>query len=216
MTNFDHVHADQPVLSAGVALGEARAAAILIHGRGAGAYDILGLSRDLPHPDYIYLAPQAKDSVWYPNRFLMPVALNEPYLSSALMVIDELREMINDSGVPDSRIVLIGFSQGACLALEYAARAGLRLGGVAGLSGGLIGEVIDTRRYKPLVGTPVFLGCSDVDFHIPLARVEESAEVIGQLGGVVTKRIYPRMGHLINDDEIMFVRTMLDAAALAE
>ncbi len=213
MTDFEHVHAGQPILGAGKPLDEAHAAAILIHGRGAGAYDILGLSNDLSHPDYVYLAPQAKDNVWYPQRFIVPIALNEPYLSSALRVIDELRDVINDAGVPDSRIMLIGFSQGACLALEYAARAGLRLGGVAGLSGGLIGDVIDTRRYKPLDGTPIFLGCSDVDFHIPLTRVEESTQVMMELGGAVTKRIYPRMGHLINEDEIEFVRGMMEVAA---
>lgn len=213
MTAFAHVHANQPVLAAGAGRNSARAAAILLHGRGSSALDILGLVEEIEHPQCAFIAPQASGHSWYPFRFIEPIEQNEPYLSSALKVIEEQVAMLNASGVATERILVIGFSQGACLALEFIARSGRRFGGVAALSGGLIGQVLEPTRYLPLQGTPTFLGCSDVDSHIPLARVEESAALLASLGGAVTKRIYPRMAHTINADGLAFVRAMVSAVA---
>jgi predicted esterase len=203
-------HSGQPVLLAGRPLGEAKAAMILLHGRGATAQSILLLAAELAHPDFVYLAPQAADNQWYPNRFMTPLAGNEPYLSAALAVVDGLVAHLGQAGIPPEKIVLAGFSQGACLALEYAGRHARRYGGVVGFSGGLIGPPGTVWDFSgSLSGTPVFLGCSDVDFHIPAARVEESAEVLRRLGGNVTLRLYPGMDHTIVEDELAFVRGMM-------
>lgn len=204
------VHQGQPVLQAGAALDEARGAMILLHGRGADAHDILSVAAELRVPDFAYLAPNAAGNAWYPNRFIAPIESNEPWLSSALERVGEVVDIVTAAGIPAEKIVLLGFSQGACLALEYAARNAQRYGGLAGLSGGLIGPMGMTFTYPgSLDSTPVLLGCSDVDFHIPVERVHESAEALGRLGGVVDKRIYPGMGHTINMDEIEAVRGML-------
>lgn len=208
------IHETQPVLRAGAPLERASAAMIMLHGRGASAHDILALSGDLSHPQFAYLAPQAAGGTWYPNRFMQPIESNEPYLSSALATIGGLVEGAEKAGIPHERIFLLGFSQGACLALEFAARNARRYGGVIGLSGGLIGPDGTPRAYPgSLDGTPVFIGCSDVDPHIPLARVHESADALRALGGVVTARIYPNMGHTINLDEIAAVMGMMEAVA---
>jgi predicted esterase len=205
-------HQGQPVLQGGEPLQRARAAMVLVHGRGASADDILTLADDLAVPDVAYLAPQASGHSWYPNSFLAPIAANEPGLSSGLQVIADLLAGIERAGIPPERTLLLGFSQGACLSLEYAARHARRYGGVAGLSGALIGPDGTSRNYAgTLAGTPVFLGCSDVDFHIPAARVEESAQVLRRLGGDVTMRLYAGMDHTVNDDELAFVRGMLTA-----
>ncbi len=205
-----NIHANQPILSRGKSLAEAQSAMILLHGRGASAASILQLVPEFEHSDYAYLAPQAAGNSWYPFRFIEPVERNEPYLSSALAVIAELIKNIKAAGIPTERIMLLGFSQGACLTLEFAARHAAHYGGVVGLSGGLIGAD-DTPRDYPgsLDGTPVFLGCSDVDPHIPKLRVDEAAQVLTKLGGTVTERIYPNMDHIVNQDEIEFVRTMM-------
>jgi phospholipase/carboxylesterase len=206
------LHQGQPVLARGRPLGEARAAMVLVHGRGDSAGGIMGLAGELPHPDFAYLAPQAAGGTWYPNRFVAPLASNEPWLSSALRRLAELLAQVEAAGVPPERTILLGFSQGACLALEYAARNARRYGGVAGLSGGLIGPDGTPRDYAgSLAGTPVLLGCSDVDFHIPLERVRESAAVLGRLGAQVDERIYPGMGHTVNQDEVDAVRAMMAA-----
>jgi predicted esterase len=203
-------HAGQRVLASGTELGQASSALIMIHGRGASADDILGLAGYLPRPGMAYLAPQAASGQWYPNRFIAPLASNEPWLSSALSLVGALVAHVEASGIPAERIALLGFSQGACLALEFAARNARRYGGVFGLSGGLIGPDGTPRDYEgSLDGTPVFLGCSDVDFHIPIARVHESAEVLAKLGGAVDKRIYPGMDHTINEDELAAVQAIL-------
>lgn len=203
-------HYGQPVLTAGTPLEQARAAVIMVHGRGASAGDILGLADHLNRPDLAYLAPQAAASTWYPNRFIAPLASNEPWLSAALATVGELVARLEAAGIPAERTVLLGFSQGACLALEYAARNARRYGGLVGLSGGLIGPDGTPRDYPgSLAGTPVFLGCSDVDFHIPLERVRESSRVLQGLGGDVTERIYPGMDHTVNEDELSFVRQLL-------
>ncbi len=203
-------HQGQPVLIAGEPLESARAAMILVHGRGASAEDILTLVPELNQTGFAYLAPQAAGYTWYPYSFLAPLSSNEPWLSSALAVIASLLGKVAEAGIPPERTILLGFSQGACLSLEFAARNARRYGGLAGLSGGLIGPDGTPRDYQgSLSGTPVFLGCSDVDFHIPKERVQLSAEVLQRLGGNVTMRLYPGMGHMVNEDEIQFVRGMM-------
>lgn len=203
-------HQGQPILTAGEPLERAQAAMIMIHGRGATAESILTLADELAQPGFIYLAPQASGYTWYPNSFMAPIPSNEPGISSGMAVIAGLIERLAEVGIPAERTMLLGFSQGACLSLEFVARHARRYGGVAGLSGGLIGPDGTPRDYPgSLTGTPVFLGCSDVDFHIPKERVELSAEVLRQLGGNVTMRLYPGMGHTVNEDEIAAVRTLM-------
>jgi len=203
-------HQGQPLSVAGRDAGEAEAAMILVHGRGGTAEDILRLAGQLGRDDFCYLAPQAAGRSWYPFRFLAPLEENEPYLSSALRVLDDLFERLTAAGIPTERVFLLGFSQGACLTLEWVARNARRYGGAAGLSGGLIGPPGRDFAYEgSLAGTEVFLGCSDIDPHIALGRVEETASVLAELGASVTKRIYPGMGHTINADEIDHVRAMM-------
>ena len=205
-------HQGLPVLTAGEPLASARAAMILVHGRGAAAADILMLADELRQPGFAYLAPEAANHAWYPNSFLAPLASNEPYLTSALAVLASLMEQANQAGIPTERIVIAGFSQGACLSLEFVARHARRYGGVIALSGGLIGPDGTPRDYPgSLAGTPVFLGCSDIDPHIPRERVLLSAEVLRTLGGQVTAKLYPRMGHTINRDELLVARSIVSA-----
>jgi predicted esterase len=202
------------LLTAGAPLQNARAAAIMVHGRGASAEDILGLGAEFGQEDIAYLAPQAGGHGWYPYSFLAPLSQNEPHLSNALATLGATFEHLAQEGFTAERIALIGFSQGGCLALEYAARHARRYGLVAGLSAGLIGPPGTPRAYAgALAGTPVFLGCSDIDGHIPLARVHETRDALGQMGAAVTERIYPRMAHTINRDEIAAVSAMLKAIA---
>jgi predicted esterase len=188
---------------------------VMVHGRGATAESILELRQELPSHGFAFLAPQAEGYTWYPNSFLAPIEANEPWLSSALAALGRVLEQALAAGIPRSRCLLLGFSQGACLALEYAARNANRYGGLAGLSGGLIGPPGTPRDYGgSLEGTPVFLGCSDVDPHIPLSRVEETAEVMSAMNAAVTKRIYPGMEHTVNRDELDSVsRIMLALSA---
>ncbi len=196
-------HQGQEILTAGKALDEARAAMILIHGRGASAYDILELGTYLAAPDMAQLAPQATNNTWYPYSFLNPLEQNEPYLSSALEAVADVVDSVQAAGIAAEKIIIGGFSQGACLASEFMARHARRYGGLLLFSGGLIGPPGTPRDYEgSLAGTPVFLGCSDVDFHIPLERLEETADVLANLGAEVTKKIYPNMGHTIIQDEI--------------
>lgn len=205
-------HDDRPVYAAGVPLERAKVGAILVHGRGAGAHEILGLVPEIDERDVAYVAPDADGRTWYPYSFLAPIEDNEPGISSGLRVIDSLVTRFVDAGIRSERLLLLGFSQGACLTLEYVARYARRFGGVAGLSGGLIGPAETPRDYAgSLAGTPVFLGCSDADPHIPKERVLETAEVLGRMGATVTTRLYPRMGHTVNDDEIAAVRGILRA-----
>lgn len=206
------VHEDQPVYSLGLGLDEARAAVVLIHGRGATAQSILTLAEEFAQPDLAYVAPQAAGNTWYPFSFMMPMAQNEPYLSSALATVSALVASIEDLGVPAERIVLAGFSQGACLASEWVARHARRYGGLIVFSGGLIGPPGTPRTYGgTLDGTPVFVGCSDVDFHIPVERVHETTNVLRALGATVDERIYPQMGHTVIEDELDAARTLLAA-----
>jgi predicted esterase len=185
---------------------------ILLHGRGATAANILGLAKQFGRPEIAYLAPQAAGNTWYPRTFLAPLEENEPGLSSALRVITDLLEEIGKHELPAEKTLLAGFSQGACLALEFAARHPRRYGALIGLSGGLIGPPGTPREYSgSLDGTPVFLGCGDQDSHIPLERVEETSQVLHGLHALVTGRIYPGMGHAINEDELAFVQQLLEA-----
>jgi phospholipase/carboxylesterase len=210
---MNNLHQGQPILTTGAPLAQARAALIMLHGRGATAESILSLANEFDVDGVAYLAPQAANGTWYPYRFLEPIERNEPWLSSALQVIDDLIKHVIASGVPVERLALLGFSQGACLALEYAARHAQCYGAIVGLSGGLIGPEIVPQRYAgSFDGTPIFLGCSDVDFHIPLDRVHETTRVLRQLGGSVTERIYPGMDHTVNQDEIGFVNDLLQQA----
>lgn len=172
--------------------------------------DILGLARELRLDDIACLAPQAAGSTWYPYSFLAPIHQNEPYLGSALTVVGRLVDSLETQQVAANRIGIMGFSQGACLALEYAARHPRRYAAVVGFSGGLIGPPGTPRTYSGTFdGTPVFLGCSDIDPHIPLERVHETAEVFRRMGAAADERIYPRMGHTVERDEIDAVRAML-------
>jgi predicted esterase len=200
-----------PVLEAGEPLAKARAAMILVHGRGATAGDIMTIGAELSHPGFAYFAPQASGNAWYPNPFTAPLDTNEPYLSSALSVLEGLLARV-ETAVPAQRVILLGFSQGACLTLEFAARHARRYGGVVGLSGGLIGPDGTPRDYPgSFEGTPVFLGCSDVDPHIRKDRVEEAAEVFKRMGARMTMRLYPGMGHTVNPDEIEAVREIVES-----
>ncbi|MFO7321172.1 MAG: alpha/beta hydrolase [Chloroflexota bacterium] len=210
-TIIETVHQSQPVLSAGMAIEEATAALVMLHGRGASAQDILTLARELNLDGFACLAPQAAGNTWYPYPFMQPVARNEPYLSSALQAVAAVFKRLSDGGIAPDRVIVLGFSQGACLALEYAARHPRRYGGVVGFSGGLIGEGDRLRDYDgSLEGTPVFLGCSDVDPYIPLERVRQTAVVLRRLNAEVEERIYPGMGHMINQDEVSYLQSLMD------
>lgn len=203
-------HQGQPILNAGIPVAQAQRAMILVHGRGGSAADILSLANSFQMSSFAYLAPQAATGSWYPHSFLMPLERNEPSLSSALSALEDLLKDLERQGIGPEKVILGGFSQGACLALEYAARHAHRYGGVFAFSGGLIGPEGTPRNYPgSLEGTPIFLGCSDTDAHIPLERVEESARVLSVLGARVEKRIYPSMGHTINSDEIEAVREFM-------
>ena len=205
-------HAGQPVLRKGPAPAQARLAVILVHGRGDSAAGIMGFAAELEAADVTWIAPQAAENTWYPYPFMSPVEQNEPGLSSGLGVIGGLVDTLGAEGIAPDRIVLMGFSQGACLSQEFAARNARRYHAVIGLSGGLIGPPGAPRDYAgSFAGTPVFLGCSDIDPHIPVERVHESAEVFRRMGAKVDERIYPRGGHTVNYDEIEAIRALLKA-----
>jgi predicted esterase len=209
-----HPHAGQPTLAAGAPLASATGAIVALHGRGAGAGDIIGLAAEVAPAGVAIVAPQAAGNTWYPYRFLEPFSRNEPYLSSALRVVTELVGRLEETGIPAERIALLGFSQGACLALESGARHARRYGALIGFSGGLIGPPGTDFTYTgSLDGTPVFLGCSDIDFHIPKERVEETAEALSRLGAVVDMRLYPGMGHTVNQDELEAAKALLSRLA---
>jgi phospholipase/carboxylesterase len=206
------IHEDQPLATAGAPLEEASAAMIMVHGRGATAGDILTLSHEFKAPGFAFLAPQAARNTWYPYSFLAPISQNQPHLDSALSMLDSLLARLAQVGLGPEETVLLGFSQGACLATEYAARNPRPYGAIVGLSGGLIGPPGTPRNYKgSLAHVPVFLGCSDVDPHIPVERVHETEEVLAKMGAEVTKRLYPGMGHTVNMDEVESIQSLLDA-----
>ena len=203
-------HAGQPVLREGVAVSDASKAVIAIHGRGANAADIIGMGKAIDVPKVAWLAPDAASHTWYPYSFLMPVEQNQPFLDSAISIVGGLLQHLEDSGIPASQVVLLGFSQGACLVSEFAARHPQRYGGLVVFSGGLIGEAIDPAAYSgSLDGTPVFGGCSDIDPHIPVDRFEITGEVLAALGGEVDFHVYPGMGHTINVNELTAARDLI-------
>ena len=199
-----------------VPLDQATGAIIALHGRGAGAEDIVGLAAEVAPPGVAILAPEAAGNTWYPFRFLEPMERNEPFLSSALRRVSELVAEVQSRGILAERVALLGFSQGACLALESAARSARRYAGVLAFSGGLIGPPGTAFDYDgSLDGTPVFIGSSDVDPHIPKERVEESADAMNRLGAEVDARLYPSMGHTVNRDELATGREILAKAFAA-
>ena len=216
-------HDDQPVLHAGAPLDTAEAAMIMVHGRGAGPQNILELAPAFERPQFACLAPAAADGTWYPFSFMYPREKNEPGLSSALGVIESLVVDLMERGFPSHKIALLGFSQGACLSSEFAIRHPRRYGGVLALSGGLIGPPgttwndpsLRSGQARPLEGVPVFLGCSDVDPHIPAARVIETEAVFNKLGARVKSKLYAGMGHIVSEDEIMEVQTVVDEVLAA-
>jgi len=207
---FEGPHQTVKAAEYGAPISRAKAAMIMLHGRGATAESIFSLADEFAQPDVHYVAPQAQNHTWYPYSFLQPKENNQPGLNSGLQRIYDLMEDINSAGIPAEKIILLGFSQGGCLATEFAARHPQKLGGVVGLSGGLIGPVIETSLYSgSMEQTPVFLGCSNVDPHIPKERVDETEAVFEKLNANVTKSIYPGMPHTVNEDEIKTVRGMM-------
>lgn len=208
---MNNPHQNQPVAITGTDIDKASKAMIMIHGRGASAQSILGLSKEFDNiEDFVFLAPQASGYTWYPYSFLAPTENNQPGINSGLLVISNIIQKLNDQGISNENIFLLGFSQGACLASEFVARNPSKYAGLIALSGGLIGESIDFDSYKGnLEQTPVFLGCSDIDSHIPKERVNETEEVLNKLNGNVVKKLYPGMGHLVNEDEINSINEMI-------
>jgi phospholipase/carboxylesterase len=205
------MHEGNKVIATGKPLGSAKRVMVMLHGRGASAESILSLKGYLNNTDFAFVGPEASGNTWYPYSFMAPIAQNEPYLSSALLVISGLIEQLKEEhGFEQKDIYLLGFSQGACLALEYIVRNPAHYGGVFGLSGGLIGPVgTSWPEQGSLMGTPVFLGCSDNDLHIPQERVKETATVLEKLGAKVTMKLYTDFGHSINDDEIDRINDIL-------
>jgi len=209
--HVDGPHQGQQLATAGTDLEDAEAALVCTHGRGATARGMLQLAADVIQEGVAVLAPQAARQTWYPSSFLAPVEQNEPGRRSGLQAISDAIDEAADAGIPTERVMLIGFSQGACLASEYLARNPRRYGGLAALSGGLIGETLADEYPGDLEGTPVFLGCSDTDPHIPKERVHETAAVLESMNADVTKRLYEGMGHGIAEDELAVVSEMVAA-----
>jgi len=176
---------------------------ILLHGRGGSAEDMLSFSSRLEVNNFALIAPQATNNTWYPYSFLAPPAQNEPWLSSALGLVKELVDEVTGKGVTTERVYFCGFSQGACLALEFIARNADHYGGAAAFTGGLIGDKIYTGNYKgDFKGTPVFMGTSNPDPHVPIERFYASAKILGEMNAAVTEKAYNNMGHIVNQDEI--------------
>ena len=194
---------------AGLPIGKASKALIMIHGRGASAHSILSLQGEFSLEEFYIVAPQATNSAWYPLSFMAPIQQNEPWLSSALDLLNQIVHDINNAGIESDKIYIMGFSQGACLTLEFATRNAQKWGGVIAFTGGLIGDRIYAENYQgDFKGTKVFIGNSDKDPHVPLDRTLESSGVMEKLGGEVTLKIYPNMAHTINENEIETVKRL--------
>lgn len=208
------IHNPNNIRTAGKPLEEASKVMIMVHGRGGSARDILSLAEYIDDKDFAFVAPEAQGNTWYPYSFLRPLEENEPYLSSALEVLASLRARLqSDFNFKLPQIYWLGFSQGACLTLEFIARNATEYGGVFGLSGGLIGPPNLARSYEgSLANTPIFLGCSDIDPHIPKERVLESETVFRQMGANVTAKLYPNFPHSINEDELNVVNLLIAEA----
>jgi Predicted esterase len=208
--SVEHPHQDQPLVEAGTPLETAEAALVLVHGRGATARSITQFGREVHTDGVALLAPQAANNEWYPQSFLAPIEANEPGRRSGLQAIEEAVTRARNAEIPFERVMLAGFSQGACLTSEYLALHPRRYGGLAALSGGLLGEAIDPADFDgDLAGTPVFLGCSDVDPHIPEERVRDTAAVFEALNADVDMRLYEGMGHTVSHDELEAVAAMV-------
>ena len=205
----DKIHTKN-IITAGIPLIEAEKVLIMIHGRGGSAEDILSLGKYLNVKDYALLAPQARDHSWYPYSFIAPVSQNEPWLSSALDLIKETLDEITAEGISAENVCLLGFSQGACLTLEFAARNAQKFGGVVAFTGGLIGDKIHTENYKGnFEGTPFFIGSSNPDPHVPVQRVRETTGILKSMHADVTEKIYNGMGHTISEDEIAMANELI-------
>jgi predicted esterase len=203
-------HAGQPVVRVGAPLSTARAAVLMIHGRGAAPNNILELVPAIGRTGVAYVAPAAADGTWYPESFMAPIERNEPGIRSGIAVIHSLLDELLATGMSAERVMLLGFSQGACLACTAVQRRPQRYGGVMVFSGGLIGPPGTVWSGSgSFLSTPVFLGCSDLDAHVPESRVRETAAVFERMGADVMTRIYPGMGHLVNGDEIAAARELL-------
>jgi phospholipase/carboxylesterase len=190
-------------ITAGVPLKEAKKVLIMLHGRGAGSNDILSIARHLNVKDFALIAPQAENRTWYPYSFLVPIAENEPSFSKSLETIAQVVAAVQENGIEKENIYFLGFSQGACLALEFTARNAAKYGGVVAFTGGLIGDKVYENHYAGnFENTPIFIGTSDPDFHVPVERVNETEILLKKLGATVTKKIYDNMGHTISQDEV--------------
>ena len=190
-------------LTDGVLLNNAKKALIMIHGRGAGAHDILSIARHLKVDDFALVAPQAENRTWYPYSFLVPLEENEPSFSKSLEAIHQVVVAVQQNGIEKENIYFLGYSQGACLALEFTARNAAKYGGIVAFTGGLIGNKVYEDHYAGnFENTPIFIGTSDPDFHVPVERVNETEVLLQKMGADVTKKIYPNMGHTISQDEI--------------
>jgi len=197
-----YTHSKQ-IITAGTPVAQATGALVLLHGRGGSAQDIISLSRSLNVSDMAIYAPQATNSSWYPYSFMTPDKDNQPALNSALAVIKELVDDIIAQGIPADKIYFAGFSQGACLTLEFIARNAKQYGGAVAFTGGLIGQTIETANYKgSFNNTPVLISTGNPDPHVPLTRVEKSAEILKGMGADVTTKVYPGRPHTITGDEI--------------
>lgn len=198
------------IVTAGKPLDEATRVLIMLHGRGASAEDILSLSSYLNVKDYALIAPRATNNSWYPYSFLMPTTRNEPWLSSALSLVRELVTDINNKGIPAENIYFVGFSQGACLNLDFVARNATKYGGVVAFTGGLIGDKIYNENYSGNFNkTPIFIGTSNPDPHVPVERVNTTTEILQNMNAVVTEKVYNNMGHTINEDEIRHANNLV-------
>ncbi|HYI76539.1 MAG TPA: dienelactone hydrolase family protein [Chryseolinea sp.] len=191
------------IVTAGKKLSEAKKALIMLHGRGASAEDILRLTSFLNIGEFSILAPQATNNTWYPYSFLAPRVQNEPWLSSALELLTDIVQDINNAGIPKDQIYLLGFSQGACLTLEYITRNATKWGGAVAFTGGLIGDKLYPENYGgDFQKTPVFIGTSNPDPHVPVERVKETTLLLKNMNASVTEKIYQNLGHTISEDEI--------------
>ena len=191
-------------------LEKANKALIMLHGRGATAESILSLSDHLKVQGYALLAPQATNNTWYPYSFMASVDENEPWLSSAIEIVNQTVDKVKESGIATENIYFLGFSQGACLAIEYTTRHAQKYGGVAVLTGGLIGDEINMNNYSgDFEQTPIFFGTSDPDFHVPVERVKASASIAREMNANVTEKVYENRGHTISEDEIEIVNSLM-------
>ena len=198
------------IVTAGKPLSEATKALIMVHGRGGSAEDILSLAAHLSVKDFALLAPQATNNTWYPQSFLAPPAQNEPWLSAAIDQLKHITDHLERRGIAQENTYFLGFSQGACLTLEFLARNAARYGGAVAFTGGLIGDTIDKSNYSGnFGGTPIFIGSSNPDFHVPVERVQASTAVLQEMGASVTEKIYNNMGHTISGDEIKLANSLI-------